>query len=70
MASLGEIEVLLDKKLGSLEKKLEKKLGLENDQTFVQAVNAAFGKKLKIGENQSVDLPKMARQVDNSHERY
>jgi hypothetical protein len=66
MASLGEIEVLLDKKLGSL----EKKLGLENDQTLVQAMNKGFGEKLKIGENQSVDLPKMARQVDNSHERY
>jgi hypothetical protein len=63
------IEALLQQNVednaAQIEALLEEKLGLDNDQTFVQAVNAAFEEKLKIGENQSVDLPKMERRVDN-----
>jgi uncharacterized ParB-like nuclease family protein len=66
MASVEEIEAMMQRMLGET---LAKTLGLENGetlaQTVAQALNTAFEEKLKIGENGSVDLPKMERQVDD-----
>ena len=57
MASVEEISNLLDSKLGS-------KLGIEEGETFASKLDDVFARKLGMGKDVTVDLPKMERRLD------
>jgi hypothetical protein len=59
-----EMRQLLVLQNGELRQEMRQEIVLQNGE-LRQEMRQIFEEKLNIGENQSVDLPKMERQVDN-----
>jgi dsDNA-specific endonuclease/ATPase MutS2 len=63
---MGELRQEMKQEMRLQSGELRQELG-ELRQELRQEMRQIFEEKLNIGENQSVDLPKMERQVDNLH---